>query len=108
MITTSASANVVLFDTGAILQNAVKYFEPDIEVQAVINNNQGATLNLIPRDSDGNPMGMHSIYLDKDTMNAEAMVGTGETAKAYSLFEQAAVTYLEGLTGNSGITFTIT
>ncbi len=111
MITTSASANVVLFDSAAgigTFSNDIKYFEPQIEVQAVINNNQGATLNLIPRDGNGNAMGIQSIYLSKDTLNAETMTGSGVTAQAYSLFEQAAVTYLEGIPANSGITFTIT
>lgn len=106
MITVSSGANVVLMDTSMIV-NAIKYFEPKIEVQAVINNNQGATLNLIARDANDNTMGQHTLYLAKNVLNAETMTGTGATAQAYSLFEKAAVTYLQGLSGNSGITFTI-
>lgn len=107
MITTSASANVVLFETSAVT-NVVKYFEPDIQVQATMIDNSQAVCNLIALDNDGNPMGQQTVILRSSELNAETMSGTGNSEQIYSVFEQAAVTYLESLSGNTGITFTIT
>ena len=106
MITTSASANVVLYESSAVT-NVIKYFEPDIRVEATMIDENQAVCNLVALDSDGNPMGQQTVVLRSSELNAEIMAGSTNAEKMYSIFELAAVTYLESLSGNTGITFTI-
>ena len=48
-----------------------------------------------------------TLTFDESDLEAEEGAGTGEFTQMKSVVEQAVVTYLESIAGNSGVTFTI-
>jgi len=55
----------------------------------------------------GNIAGTHTIELTYATLNALTPSGADDVEKFYNLCEQAVVDYLEAITENSAVTFTI-
>ena len=84
------------------------YTNPDIYVSPKYNpfvENWVVTCTVTPGGADIVEVVEFTVTFRKGDIDAYTGSGTGDTAKLIHAIEQAVIDYLEGITANSGITF---
>lgn len=99
----TADADFVVIDSVAKFTNAAEV----LTEATFLPRSETVFCNLIVLTVDGEEVARYALNLRQTDVDAETGSGTGETATWHNAVEQAVVTYLEGLTGNAGITFTV-
>lgn len=103
----TANANFTLEQGSKVLFNALStYVVPTVYDEEGIVRCELKTLGVLGT-APGGYAGTYAIEFTYATLNALTPSGADDVEKFFNLCEQAVVDYLEGITENSAVTFTI-